>query len=84
MGDFETEEARVRKFQEDTRKIGFENWLKQDTTRFMISLIPKPDNDETLITLLRSCYDSGYGCGSGAFAVDILTRMIDKKTGPFK
>lgn len=83
MANFE-EEARVKRVQREAVEHGFNNWWGQDTTRFMLSMIPQPENPEVLKTLMRNAYEAGFGCGSAAFAVDMLTKMMDAKKGPFR
>lgn len=77
--DVSEEAERINKLSADAQKSGFESWMNSETTRFMVSLIPAGDNKDTLITLLRATYSAGFGCGTAAFAVDMLSRYMDRK-----
>lgn len=55
------------------KKAGFNKWRDEPMVRIGISMIPAGEHQDTLIMLLQSAFDSGFGTGSS----DILGHMIE-------
>ncbi len=62
-----------------TQKEAFEQWLEQPMTRVGLSMIPSGEHRDTLRMLLASAFEQGFGSGSLACMMEILTRLMDEK-----
>lgn len=69
----------IKEFEQRSKKEGFEAWLSQDVTRFMMSMIPQSENKEVLLTLVRNAYESGFHSGCGAVAAHLLAESLKKR-----
>lgn len=62
--------------QETNRKIGFDKWLGEPSTRALLSMIPETENKDLVKLILQSAYDSGFGAGSVNATIDLMSLIM--------
>lgn len=61
------------KREEANANEAFEKFLQMTTTKFMLTMIPKAENEDVVRTLLRSAFDAGRGQGMASVIGDLIT-----------
>ena len=73
------DDQEVKARRQELVKQTFDDWMRDATTRFMISLIPTGSDKDALMALLQNAFEHGFTAGSSSLAIEMLTFMLTEK-----
>ena len=60
---------------------GFDAFMENQTTKFLVSLIPTCNSPKTLETLLKTAFHAGFGVGGATILGGVLGAIASKDKG---
>lgn len=56
----------------------FETWMADPRTRMLVSMLPKVEPPDLMVTILRAAFQGGLTMGSGAVLAAIAAHLLEK------
>lgn len=77
-------QAEIKAQLEETKKTEFEEFMDMAHVRFMMSLVPQPENPDTLRSLLRTAFEQGFQGGASATMVMLMEKTLNQLEEVYK
>jgi hypothetical protein len=76
MNLFDQEETSKKKLVEESKRTGYDSWLKQPLVRASIATIPTGASQDILESLLKSAYEHGHSQGQAVVLMDMVKAIF--------
>jgi hypothetical protein len=79
--NMQDEQARLSLKMNQDEERSFDAFMRNDSTKLFLSMVPTSNPPEILETLLKSAHKAGFNGGSGSMLTEVLTKMMAPKAG---
>lgn len=78
MRDFSGNTAYIKAEGEQACDSAFKDFLEDDATKLLLSMLPKAEHEDLVRTLLKHTFTRGFNCGAGHVSVTMLKHVMTK------